>query len=45
MQEIIMINFVQFTEHDVHMYAKFEGLYFYAFFVNKYPKDCFIEIL
>jgi hypothetical protein len=31
--------------HDVHMYAKFGGLYFLCIFVNKYPKDWFIEIL
>jgi hypothetical protein len=26
-----MDNFVQATEYDVHMYAKFGGLTFYAF--------------
>jgi hypothetical protein len=27
-----MINFVQATEHDVHMYAKFGDFTFYGFF-------------
>jgi hypothetical protein len=31
-QEINMDNFVQATEHDVHMYTKFGGLDFYEFF-------------
>jgi hypothetical protein len=30
-QEINMRNFVQATEHDVNMYAKFGGLAFYEF--------------
>jgi hypothetical protein len=30
-QEINMINFLQATEHDVHMYAKFGGLTCYEF--------------
>jgi hypothetical protein len=29
--EINMRNFVPDTKHDVHMYAKFGGLSFYAF--------------
>jgi hypothetical protein len=29
-QEINMINYVQGTEHDVHMYAKFEGFTLYG---------------
>jgi hypothetical protein len=28
---INMSNFIQATEHDVHMYAKFGGLAFYVF--------------
>jgi hypothetical protein len=35
-QEINMINFVQATENDVHMYAKFGYLTFYAFLVDNY---------
>jgi hypothetical protein len=30
-QEINMSNFLQATEHDVHMYAKLGDLTFYAF--------------
>jgi hypothetical protein len=33
-----MRNFVQANENDVQMYAKFRGLIFYVFFVNKYSK-------
>jgi hypothetical protein len=29
--KINMSNFVQATEHDVHMHAKFGGLAFYVF--------------
>jgi hypothetical protein len=32
-QEINMRNFVQATDNDVHVYAKFGGLTFYEFFV------------
>jgi hypothetical protein len=38
MQETIMSNFIQATEYDVHMYAKFGDFTFCAFFVNKYSK-------
>jgi hypothetical protein len=31
MQETIVNNFVQATEYDVHMYAKFEYLDIYSF--------------
>jgi hypothetical protein len=33
-----MSNFVQATEYDVYMYAKFEYFPFVCIFVNKYPK-------
>jgi hypothetical protein len=36
--EINMRNFVQATDHDVHMYAKFGGLVFLCIFVIKYSK-------
>jgi hypothetical protein len=37
-QEIIMRSFVQATEHDVHMYAKFVDFYPFWSFVIKYSK-------
>jgi hypothetical protein len=37
-QELNMHNFVHATENDVNMYAKFECLDFYRFFVIKYSK-------
>jgi hypothetical protein len=40
-----MGNFVQSTEHDVHMYEKFECLYVYRFFIIKYFKICVVGIL
>jgi hypothetical protein len=30
-QEINMGNFLQATQHDVHMYAQFGGLFFYEY--------------
>jgi hypothetical protein len=33
-----MKNFVQATENDFHMYAKFGPLTFYGFFVINYSK-------
>jgi hypothetical protein len=33
-----MGNFVQSTEHDMHMYEKFGDFIFYVFFVNIYSK-------
>jgi hypothetical protein len=33
-----MGNFVQATEYDVHMYAKFRDFTFHVFFVNKFSK-------
>jgi hypothetical protein len=33
-----MSNFVQSTEHELYMYAKFECLDVYRFFVIKYLK-------
>jgi hypothetical protein len=39
-----MRNFVQANENDVQMYAKFRGLIFYVFFVNKYSKVWVIGI-
>jgi hypothetical protein len=41
---IIMGNFVQAMENDVHMYAKFGGLTFYVFFVIKYSNIWFMGI-
>jgi hypothetical protein len=39
-----MGNFIQATEHDLHMYAKFRDFTFYVFFVNKYSRVRFIGI-
>jgi hypothetical protein len=38
MQGINMSNIVQSTEHELYMYAKFECLDVYRFFVIKYLK-------
>jgi hypothetical protein len=38
MQETNMSNFVQATEHEVYMYAKFKYLDVHIFFVNNYFK-------
>jgi hypothetical protein len=40
-----MSNFVQATEYDVYMYAKFEYFPFVCIFVNKYPKIWIIGII
>jgi hypothetical protein len=40
-----MRNFVQATEYDVYMYAKFEWLDAYRFFVIKYFKIQVVGIL
>jgi hypothetical protein len=37
-QEINIGNFVQATEHDMHMYAKFGGLSFYGFLQSNTPR-------
>jgi hypothetical protein len=39
-----MGNFVQSTEHDMHMYEKFGDFIFYVFFVNIYSKIWVIGI-
>jgi hypothetical protein len=36
MQETNMSNFVQITEHEVHMYANMQCINMHIFFVNKY---------
>jgi hypothetical protein len=44
MQGINMNNFIQATEHEGYMYAKFEYLNIYAFFVIKYFKILILVI-
>jgi hypothetical protein len=39
-----MNNFIQATEHEGYMYAKFEYLNIYAFFVIKYFKILILVI-
>jgi hypothetical protein len=43
-QEIIMKKFVQPTEYDMHMYAKFQDVYKYIYFYTNLTLFCLFSI-
>jgi hypothetical protein len=43
-QELIMGNFVQVNEYDVHMYTKFQEVYKYRYFYTNLTLLCLFSI-